>query len=186
MVERGIDRKLVDPPEISMRMACEEEEFTKEEIYNRSLPELPELCKAQESIHKDDIQLETPKVNTTEISKLPRKIKLEICIEQSKSKLHTKQKKVLGSKVIRRANATKLTKRKLPSICRPPSKPPDRQNSLNYKHETKKGGVQPYKNKKGKTRNPKCRGRRDRCPKEQVLDRQGTKLQAPSKATLYN
>ena len=84
-------------------MACEQEEFTKEEICIRSLPELPELCKAEASIHEDDIQLETPKVNTTEISELPRnteleileinvveikelprKIKLEIPIEQSK------------------------------------------------------------------------------------------------------
>ena len=83
MVERGIDRKLVDPPEISVKMACEQEECIEEEIFIKSLPE---LCKAQESIHKDDIQLETPKVNTTEISELPREIKLEKPIEQNKSK----------------------------------------------------------------------------------------------------
>ena len=82
-------------PEISVRMACKQEEFTKEEICNRSLPELPELCKAQESIHKDDIQLETPKVNTMEVSELPREIKLEKPIEQNKSKLHTEQENVL-------------------------------------------------------------------------------------------
>ena len=52
-------------------MACKEEECIEEDIFIRSLPE---LCKAQESIHKDDIQLETPKVNTTEISELPREI----------------------------------------------------------------------------------------------------------------
>ena len=33
-------------------------------------------------------------------------------------------------------------------MCRPPPKPPDRQNSLNHKHETKKGRVKPYKNQK--------------------------------------
>ena len=71
-------------------MACEQEEFTKEEICNRSLSELPQLCKAQESVHKDDIQLETPNVNTMEVSELPREIKLGKPIEQSKSKLHTK------------------------------------------------------------------------------------------------
>ena len=76
MVERGIDRKVVElsdeqklerytSPEISVRIACEEEECIEEDIFIRSLPE---LCKAQESIHKDDIQLETPKVNTTEIA----------------------------------------------------------------------------------------------------------------------
>ena len=61
-------------PEISVRMACEQEEFTKEEICNRSLSELPELYKTQNSIHKDDIQLETPRVNTMEASELPREI----------------------------------------------------------------------------------------------------------------
>ena len=104
-------------PEISVRMACKQEEFTKEEICNRSLSELPELYKAQYSIHKDDIQLETPRVNTMEVSELPRKIKLGIPIEQSKSKLHTEWKKVLGSKVVRGANPIKLVKRE---ICRPP------------------------------------------------------------------
>ena len=33
-------------------------------------------------------------------------------------------------------------------ICRPPPKPPDRENSLNLRHETKKGRVRPYENKK--------------------------------------
>ena len=103
-------------PEISVRMACEQEEFTKEEIFDRSLTELPELYKAQESIHKDDIQLETPREHTMEVSELPREIKLEIPIEQSKSKLHTKQKKISGPEVVRRANPTKLVKRE---ICRP-------------------------------------------------------------------
>ena len=42
-------------------------------------------------------------------------------IEQDKSNLHSKWKKVLGSKVIRRTNPTKLVKRE---VCRPPPKPP--------------------------------------------------------------
>ena len=33
-------------------------------------------------------------------------------------------------------------------ICRPPPKPPDRENSLSLRHETKKGRVRPYENKK--------------------------------------
>ena len=33
---------------------------------------------------------------------------------------------------------------------RPPPKPPDRQNILNHKHETKKGRVRPYENTKGR------------------------------------
>ena len=90
---------------------------------------MPELYRAQGSVNRDDIQLETPEItsmeisempreirleipeiNTTEIRELPREIKLEKPIEQSKSKLHPKQKKVLGSKVVRRANPTKLVK----------------------------------------------------------------------------
>ena len=108
--KQEIDREVVVLPKMPVRTACEQEEGIEEEIFNRSLPELPELCKTQESIHKDDIQLETPKVNTTERSELPREIKLEMPIEQSKSNLHTKWKKVLGSKVVRRANPTKLVK----------------------------------------------------------------------------
>ena len=56
-----------------------------------------------------------------EVRELPREIKLEISTEQVKSDLHTKLKKVLGSKVIRKANPTKLVKRE---VCRPPPKPP--------------------------------------------------------------
>ena len=41
------------------------------------------------------------------VRELPREIKLEIPIEQDKSNLCTKLKKVLGSKVIRRTNPTK-------------------------------------------------------------------------------
>ena len=151
-------------PKMPVKTSCEQEECIEEEIFIRSLPELPEFCKAEASIHEDDIQLETPKVNTTEICKLPRKTELEILeinameikelprkinlempIEQDKSKLHPQQKKVLGSKVIRRENPIKLVKGE---ICGPPSKPPDRQNSLNLRHETKKGRVKPYENKK--------------------------------------
>ena len=33
-------------------------------------------------------------------------------------------------------------------ICKPPPKPPDRQNSLNLRQETKKGREKPYKNQK--------------------------------------
>ena len=49
------------------------------------------------------------------------------------SKLHIRQKKVLGSKLVRRVNTARLVKTKIPSICRPPPKPPDRQNRLNVK-----------------------------------------------------
>ena len=61
----------IEIPPISLAEGQVLEECIEEEIFVRSLPE---LCKAQESIHKDGIQLETPKVNTTEISELPREI----------------------------------------------------------------------------------------------------------------
>ena len=48
-------------------------------------------------------------------------------------KLHTRQRKILGSILVRRVNPTILVERKIPSMCRPPSRPPDRQDSLNDK-----------------------------------------------------
>ena len=82
---------------------------------------LPKLFKAKESVHTNEVELEIPKINEVEVRELPREIMLEVPIEQNKSNLHTKLKKVLGSKIIRRANPTKLVKRE---VHRPPSKPP--------------------------------------------------------------
>ena len=48
-------------------------------------------------------------------------------------KLHAKWRKVLACKLGRRVNPTRLMKRRVHSMCRPPSKPPDRQNNLNIK-----------------------------------------------------
>ena len=79
------------------------------------------MFKAKESVHTNEVELEMPKINEVEIGKLPREVKSEILIEQDKSNLHIKQKKILGSKVIRRANPTKLVKRE---VYRPPPKPP--------------------------------------------------------------
>ena len=173
MVERGIDGEncAVRSPEMSVRIAYEQEKCIEEEICDRSLPKLPKLYRVEKGIHKDEIKLEIPEINTIEISKLPREIKLEMPLEQSKSrvlqdvntsvhaehdillpnettdlcrtpplevsvanrkilgkipKLHTRQRKVLGSKIVRRVNTTGLVKRKIPSICRPPPKPADR------------------------------------------------------------
>ena len=133
--KQEIDREMAVLPKIPVRTACEQEEFIEEEIWDSSLPDLPKFFKAEESVLTDEIELEMPKINEVEVRELPREIKLEIPKEQGKSKLDTKQKKVLGSKVVRRANPTKVVKR---DICRSPPKPPDRQNSVNYEHETKK------------------------------------------------
>ena len=67
------------------------------------------------------------KIFPFEISAASRKILGKI------PKLHTKQKRILGSKLVRRAIPTGLVKRKIPLICRPSSKPPGRQNRLNVK-----------------------------------------------------
>ena len=119
-----------------------EEFMLGEKVCNVSLPK---LFKAKESLHTNEVELEIPKIYEVEIGELPREVELEIPIEQDKSNLHNKRKKVLESKIIRRANPTKLVKKE---VCRPPPKPPDRENSLNLRHETKKGRVRPYKNKK--------------------------------------
>ena len=187
-IEICVDRETVRVLEMPMRIAYEQEEC------DRSLPK---MYRAEESVLKDEITLETPEINTVEISKLPREVKLEMPIEQSKSKLvqdmtlvsdkptpfhaeheillpngtinlsktegeipvpnrnilgksilklHTRQRKVLGSKLVRRVNPTRLVKRKFPSMCRPPPRPPDRQNSLNDKASKR---VLPNIDKKG-------------------------------------
>ena len=98
--------------------SCEQEECVERKTCNMSLPK---LFKAKESLHTNEIELEIPKINEVEVRELPREIKLEIPIEQERSNLHTKLKKFLGPKVIRRANPTELVKRE---VCRPPPKPP--------------------------------------------------------------
>ena len=83
---------------------------------------LPKLFKSEESMHTNEIELEMPKINEVEVKELPRIIKLEKPTEQYKSKfIHTKRKKVLAHRVVRRANPTKLVKRE---TCRPPPMAP--------------------------------------------------------------
>ena len=83
-------------------------------------------------------------------------MKLEVAIPtrnilgDSIPKLHTKRTKILGSKIGRRINSTRLVKRRVHSMCRPPSKPPDRQNNLdikarNYAREEKANNRPPPK-----------------------------------------
>ena len=116
--KQEIDREMVVWPNMSVETSCEQDECVEMKTCNMSLPK---LFKAKESVHTDEIELEMPKINEVEVRELPREINLEIPIEQERSNLHTKLKKVLGPKVIRRANPTKLVKIE---ICRPPPKPP--------------------------------------------------------------
>ena len=116
--KQEVDREMVAWPDMSVETSYEQEEWVEMKACNMSLPE---LFKAKENVHINEVELEMPKINEVEVKELPREVKLEIPIEQNKSNLHTKWKKVLGSKVIRRANATKLVKRE---VCRAPPKPP--------------------------------------------------------------
>ena len=43
------------------------------------------MYKAEESVHTDEIKLETPKMNAVEINELPKEIKLVMPIEQIES-----------------------------------------------------------------------------------------------------
>ena len=94
-------------PDMSVETSYEQEECVEMKTCNVSLPK---LFKAKESVHTNEIELEMPKINEVEVKELPREVKLDIPIEQDKSNLHTKLKKVLGSKVIRRANPTNWSK----------------------------------------------------------------------------
>ena len=111
--KQEIVRKMVVWPYMSVETSCEQEECVGMKTCDVSLPK---LFKAKESVHTNEIELEMPKINEVEVKELPREIKVEIPIEEDKSDLHTKWKKVLGSKVIRRANPTKLVNRE---VCRP-------------------------------------------------------------------
>ena len=72
--------------------------------------------------------LETPKINAIEINEKPREMRLEVAIPtrnilgDSIPKLHAKQTKILGSKLGRRVNPTRLVKRRVHSMCRPHSR----------------------------------------------------------------
>ena len=83
-IERCIDRGTVGSPEMPVRIACEQEEYIEGEICDWSLPK---MYRAEESVHKDEIMLETPEINAVEISEMPREVKLKMPIEHSESKL---------------------------------------------------------------------------------------------------
>ena len=53
------------------------EEFMLEEVCNMSLPN---LSRAEKSVHNDKITLETPKINAIEINEKPREMRLEVAI----------------------------------------------------------------------------------------------------------
>ena len=116
--KQEIDKEMVVLPNMLVETSYEQEECVEMKTCDMSLPK---LFKAKESVHTDEIELETPKIKEVEVRELPRIIQLEKPTEQDRSKLHAKQKKVLTSRAVRRVNSTKLVKRE---TCRPPPKPP--------------------------------------------------------------
>ena len=59
---------------MTVKIAYEQEVCIEEENCDRSLLKLPtKLYRVEESVHKDKMKLETPKINAVEISKLPEK-----------------------------------------------------------------------------------------------------------------
>ena len=129
--KQEIDKEMVVLPDMPEKISCEQEKCVEMKTCNMSLPN---LFKAKGSVHTDQKELEVPEINDVEIKEFPREIKLEKPIELDESKMHPKWKKVLTSRAVKRVNLTGLEKGK---TCRPPLKPPDRENSLNLRHETK-------------------------------------------------
>ena len=92
----------------------------------------PRLYSTKKRVHKT--KLETPKINTVKIHEIPREeIRLEVSKPTTNPTLHSRRTQILGSKLDRRVKSTRLGKRKVHSMHRPPSKPPDGQNNLDAK-----------------------------------------------------
>ena len=89
---------------------------------------LPRLYRTKKRVH--ETKWETPKINRVKINEICRE---EIRLEVSKPTIHSRQTQILGSKLDRRVKSTRLGKRKVYSMCRPPSKPLDGQNNLDTK-----------------------------------------------------
>ena len=84
-IEECVVGETVEMPDIPIRVV--EEQEIEESIKEVSDIILPKMCSAEVRIHKNELKLETPKINAVEISEMPSEIKLEMPIEQSESKL---------------------------------------------------------------------------------------------------
>ena len=90
------------------------------------------MYSAKKRVH--ETKLETPKINTVKVNEIPREeMRLEVSKPTTNPTLHSRQTHILGSKLERRVKSTRLGKRKVHSMHRPPSKPPDGQNNLDIK-----------------------------------------------------
>ena len=133
-IKECIDGKIVGMPNIPVKVAYEQEECIKEEISDVLTP-----IHAEQEISLPNRTIDQS-MTEWEMSILNQNIAGQLI-----PKLHTRHRKVSGSKLVRRVNPTRLVRRIIPSMCRPPPKPPDRQNSLNDKASNR---VMPYMNPK--------------------------------------
>ena len=84
--------------------------------------------------YQDFTKLETPKINTVKINEIPREeIRLEVSKPTTNPTLPSRQTQILGPKLDRRVKSMRLGKRKVHSMHRLPSKPPDGQHNLDTK-----------------------------------------------------
>ena len=93
---------------------------------------LPRLYSTKKWVH--ETKLETLKINTVKINEIRREeIRLEVSKPTTNPTLHSRWTQILGSKLDRRVKSMRLGKRKVHSMHRCPSKPPDGQINLDTK-----------------------------------------------------
>ena len=81
-----------------------------------------------------ETKLETHKINTVKINEIPREeIRLEVSKQTTYPTLHSRRTQILGSKLDRGVKSMRSGKRKVHSMHRSPSKPPDGQNNPDTK-----------------------------------------------------
>ena len=91
--EQEVDREMEVWPNMSVETFYEQEICVEMKTCDMSLPE---LFKAKESVHTNEVELEMPKIKDVKVKELPREIKkllregtLDMPTEQDKSNLHT-------------------------------------------------------------------------------------------------
>ena len=108
-IKECVDSKIVGMPNIPVKVAYEQEECIKEEI-----SDVPTQIHAEQEISLPDRTIDQCKTEQ-EMSNLSQNIPGKLI-----PKLHTRCRKVLGSKLVRRVNPTRMVRRIIPSMCRPP------------------------------------------------------------------
>ena len=125
-------RKLTEGQILEEFMSEEEIEIQDKDKCKMCDSPLPRLYSTKKRVH--ETKLETPKIKTVKINEIPREeVRLEVSKLTTNPTLHSRLTQILGSKLDRRVKSTRSGKRKVHSMHRPPSKPPDEQNNLDTK-----------------------------------------------------